>query len=106
MPRLEPFLLDVPDSALEDLDARLAATRFAPDVDNADGRYGVSTDRLRELVSYWRSGYDWRAQEKAINQLPMYLTEVQGQRIHFVHVRGRGPSPRPLLLSHGFPWTF
>jgi pimeloyl-ACP methyl ester carboxylesterase len=103
---IEPFVLSVPDADLEELDRRLAATRFAPDVDNADGRYGVSTERLRELVAYWRDGFDWRAQEKAINELPMFLTEVQGQRLHFVHVRGRGPSPRPLLLSHGFPWTF
>lgn len=102
----ERFVLDVPDTDLEDLDRRLSATRFAADPDNADERYGMSTARLRELVVYWRSGYDWRAQERAINALPMFRVEIDGLPIHYVHVRGKGPAPTPLVLSHGFPWTF
>lgn len=102
----EPFVLDVSEAALEDLDRRLAHTRFAPDVDNADERYGVSTERLRGLVEYWRHDFDWRAQERAINALPMFTVEIDGLPIHYVHVRGKGPAPTPLVLSHGFPWTF
>ena len=105
-PRPEPFEVLLPDADLLDLDRRLAATRLAPDVDNGDGRYGVSTRRLRELITYWRTGYDWRAQEAAINRLPMFTVEIDGLPIHFAHVRGKGPNPTPLVLSHGFPWTF
>lgn len=106
MPIREPFGIEAPERTLEDLDRRLAATRFAPDVDNDDGRYGVTTACLQGLVEYWRDGYDWRAEERAINQLPMFRTEIDGQPIHYAHVRGKGPGPRPLILSHGFPWTF
>ncbi|MGW4824305.1 epoxide hydrolase family protein [Streptomyces sp. NPDC004227] len=102
----EPFVLDVPEADLEDLDRRLAQTRFALDVDNADGRYGVSTERLRGLVEHWRHDFDWRAQERAINALPMFTVEIDGLPIHYVHVRGKGSAPAPLVLSHGFPWTF
>ncbi|MDF3308603.1 epoxide hydrolase [Rhodococcus sp. T2V] len=101
-----PFRVDVSDEDLADLDRRLAATRFAPDIGNGDGRYGVSTERLQGLVEYWRTGYDWRAQESALNQLPMFRVDIDGQPIHYVHVRGIGPDPTPLLLTHGFPWTF
>ncbi|KAF0962815.1 epoxide hydrolase family protein [Rhodococcus sp. T7] len=101
-----PLRVDVSDEDLADLDRRLASTRFAPDVGNGDGRYGVSTERLRGLVEHWRTGYDWRAEETALNQLPMFRVDVDGQPIHYVHVRGTGPDPTPLLLTHGFPWTF
>lgn len=102
----EPFRVDVPDADLADLRQRLAHTRFAADIDNATGTYGVPTARLGELVTYWRSGYDWRAQEQAINELPMFKVEIDGLPVHFAHVRGKGPAPTPLLLTHGFPWTF
>ncbi|GAA1948426.1 epoxide hydrolase [Nocardioides panacihumi] len=104
--RPERFVVDVPEAELADLERRLAATRFAADPGNQDERYGISTARLRELVQYWRSGYDWRAQEKLLNELPMFRVEIDGVPIHYVHVRGKGPSPTPLVLSHGFPWTF
>ncbi|MFE7034984.1 epoxide hydrolase family protein [Streptomyces sp. NPDC057621] len=104
--RPESFAIRFPDSALEDLARRLELTRFAPDLDNESGRYGLSTAHLRRLVSYWRDGYDWRAQEKLLNTLPHARVELDGIPVHFVHVRGRGPAPRPLLMSHGFPWTF
>ena len=92
-----PFVLDVPESALEDLRERLARTRFAPDIDNESGKYGVSTQHLRDLVAYWLDGYDWRAQECAINELPQARVVIDGVPIHYVHVRGNGPSPTPLL---------
>ncbi len=61
---------------------------------------------LRELVEYWRTGFDWRAQEERINALPHFRTQIDDVPIHFVHVRGRGPKPLPLVLTHGWPWTF
>lgn len=104
--RAEPIVIEFPDSALDDLARRLELTRFPPDLDNESGRYGLSTAHLRRLVEHWRHDYDWRAQEKLLNTLPHARVVLDGIPLHFVHVRGRGPDPHPLLMSHGFPWTF
>lgn len=104
--RPAPFEIAFPGDALEDLALRLELTRFAPDPGNDTEAYGLSTARLRRLVAHWRDAYDWRAQEKQLNELPHHRVELDGLPIHFVHVRGRGPDPHPLLMSHGFPWTF
>ncbi|TGD72564.1 epoxide hydrolase [Mangrovimicrobium sediminis] len=101
-----PFTLDVPQAQLDDLHARLDATRWPDDLDNADWRYGVEAGWLREMVQYWRAEYDWRATERRINALPNYRVEIDGNPLHFVHLRGKGPAPTPLLLIHGWPWTF
>lgn len=85
---------------------RLRATRWAEDFGNDDWRYGVERGWLAEMVSYWSDEFDWRAQEATINRLPHYRTEIDGVPIHFVHVRGGGPDPVPLVLTHGWPWTF
>jgi len=105
-PEPAPFHIDVPERVLEDLDARLAMTAFAADMANDDWRYGLPTSYLQDLVAYWRHGYDWRQQERMMNGLPQFRVDIDGVPIHFVHVRGRGPSPVPLILSHGWPWTF
>jgi len=102
----QPFTLDIPEAQLTDLRARLRNTRWPADLNNEDWRYGVNRNYLRELVAYWIDGYDWRAQEAAINALPHYKVQIDGVPIHFVHVRGKGPSPKPLLLTHGWPSTF
>ncbi|MDE2405564.1 MAG: epoxide hydrolase [Sphingomonadales bacterium] len=106
MTAIEPFSIAVPESVLTDLRERLARTRWTPDFANDDWRYGANAAYLRDLAGYWRDGYDWRAREAEINRLPHFRTVIDGLPIHFVHVRGRGPAPRPLLLSHGWPWTF
>lgn len=103
---MEPFTIAVADEVLGDLDRRLAATRWPDDFANDDWGYGVNVAYLKSLVGYWRDGYDWRARERLMNQLPQFITEVDGLRIHFVHVRGKGPAPTPLILTHGWPWTF
>ena len=66
---------------------------------------GSVTAYLKELVAYWIDGYDWRKQERAINAYPQFRTEIDGVPIHFIHVRGTGPNPKPLILSDGWPWT-
>lgn len=102
----EPFRIAIPDAELDDLSDRLARTRWSSDFANDDWRYGTNGAYLRQLVEYWQHGFDWRAQERAMNQLPQFRTVIEGVPIHFVHVRGRGPAPIPLLLGHGWPWTF
>jgi pimeloyl-ACP methyl ester carboxylesterase len=106
VPEARPFHVAVPDEDLNALRSRLRDTRWAADLGNADGSYGVDREWLEELVSYWRDHYDWREQERAINGFPQFTVELRGTPIHFIHVKGRGPNPTPLLLSHGWPWTF
>lgn len=104
--KVEAFRLAIADSELADLQQRLARTRFADDFGNDDWRYGTNGSYLRELIAYWRDRYDWRAQERAINTLPQFRAVIDGVPIHFVHVRGKGDKPMPLILNHGWPWTF
>ena len=83
---VRPLPFAVPDAALEDLRERLARTRW-PDRETVDDwRQGVPLERLQALVAYWRDGYDWRAQEARLNQYPQFTTEIDGQRIHFLHL--------------------
>jgi len=103
---MQPFTIAVADEVLADLDRRLAATRWADDFANDDWRYGVNVAYLKTLVDHWRHDYDWRERERQMNALPQFTTEVDGLRIHFVHRKGEGPKPIPLILTHGWPWTF
>lgn len=102
----EPFTVAIPDTDVADLRARLASARWPDDFGNADWRYGVERGWLEEMVRYWRDDYDWRAQERLINRLPQFRVMIDGVPLHFVHVKGKGPNPTPLLLIHGWPWTF
>jgi pimeloyl-ACP methyl ester carboxylesterase len=103
---VEPFLLSVPEDDLKDLRARLSATRWPDAYGNEDWYYGVEVGYLKELVDYWIDGFDWRAAERAINACPQYLASIDDNPLHFLRVPGKGPSPVPLLLMHGWPWTF
>lgn len=103
---VEPFEITTSDAALDDLRERLARTRWPDEVEGAGWDYGTSLPYLRELVTYWRSRFDWRAQERRLNALHHFRARVDGFGLHFVHERGRGPRPLPLLLVHGWPSTF
>src|SRR5580700_5462045 len=103
---LEPAPIHVSDEVLDDLRARLALTRAPLDEGNGDWFYGVPNGYLRGLVAYWRDGYDWRKAEAAINVYEHYQVSVAGVSVHFMRKPGRGPRPVPLILSHGWPWTF
>ena len=104
--KIEPFRIDVPQGEIDALRTRLADTRWAPEPNNEDWTYGVNGTYLRELMTYWQDGFDWRAQEARINRFPQFRTEIDGVPIHFIHVRGKGPDPVPIVLNHGWPWTF
>jgi pimeloyl-ACP methyl ester carboxylesterase len=101
-----PFTVAVPDADLADLRNRLGRARWADDLGNDDWRYGVERHWLEDMVRYWRDDYDWRTTESRINALPNYKVEIDRVPLHFVHIRGKGPNPMPLLLVHGWPWTF
>jgi len=100
---IEPFRVDVPDDVLDDLRTRLARTRLPNQVDGAGWDQGTELGYLQELLAYWRDEFDWRAQEARLNAFDQYLTEIEGQRVHFVHHRSPEPDALPLLISHGWP---
>ena len=100
---IERFTIDVPQPVLDDLAARLDATRWPDEIPGAGWDYGTDPVYLRELVEYWRTGYDWRVQERALNEFDHFRAAVDGLGVHFIHARGKGPDPFPLIISHGWP---
>jgi pimeloyl-ACP methyl ester carboxylesterase len=100
---ITPFRIDVPQADIDDLAARLAATRWPDEVSGAGTDYGMPLDVVRRLAEHWRTGYDWRAHEARLNEFPQYTTTIDGQNIHFLHVRSAEPDAVPLLLLHGWP---
>ena len=104
--QIERFEIEIPATRLADLRHRLDRVRYPHDYANDDWAYGVNGKYLRELVDYWRTGYDWRAQERAINSFEHYRTRIDDVPVHFLRAAGRGPAPIPIILSHGWPWTF
>ncbi len=103
---IEPFTLRIAQSELNDLTSRLAATRWIESIDDNDWREGTSLNFMRHLVGYWRDTFDWRRQEARLNTFAHFIAEVDGQKIHFIHQRGQGPAPMPLILTHGWPGSF
>jgi pimeloyl-ACP methyl ester carboxylesterase len=97
------FRIEVPQSDLDDLHDRLAEARWPGEVPGVGWTRGVPLDYLSELAEYWRTRYDWRAREAELNEYPQFTTEIDGQRIHFMHVRSDRPDAKPLLITHGFP---
>jgi pimeloyl-ACP methyl ester carboxylesterase len=100
---VRPFRLSVDDAALDDLRQRLAQARWPDEAPDAPWAYGTSVAFMREFVEHWLKRYDWRRTEAALNAWPQFVTTIDGIDVHFLHVQGRGPAPRPLLLSHGWP---
>jgi epoxide hydrolase len=100
---ITPFRVAIPQSDLDDLHDRLARTRWSSQIPGAGWSRGVPVEYLRELAEYWRDKYDWRAAEAQLNAFPQFTTEIDGQRIHFLHVRSPEPDALPLLLAHGWP---
>ena len=102
---IRPFRIEIPQAALSDLRQRLARTRFPDEIPGVGWSRGVPLDYLRDLAHYWADGFDWRAQEAKLNELPQFTTEIDGQKIHFLHVRSPEPDALPLIICHGYPST-
>ena len=99
----DEFKIEVPKSALDELQRRLEATRWPDQLDDVGWSYGVELGRLRQLAERWRSEYDWYSFEARVNAVPQYVTEIDGQRVHFFHARSPEPGAVPLILTHGWP---
>jgi pimeloyl-ACP methyl ester carboxylesterase len=102
-PDIRPFRIDVGDPVLTDLKKRLQNTRLPYQIEGSGWDAGTDTGYLRDLVAYWLHEYDWRKQERLLNELPHYQANIDDIDIHFVHEPGVGPNPFPLILTHGYP---
>ena len=100
---IRPFKAQVPQAALDDLRRRIAETRW-PDRETVDDQsQGIQLAKLKPLVEYWGTGYDWRKAEAKLNALPQFMTTIDGVDIHFIHVRSKHPNALPLIMTHGWP---
>jgi pimeloyl-ACP methyl ester carboxylesterase len=102
-PPVTPFKIQASDEALRDLKERLGRTRFPDEIPGTGWDYGTDLAYLKELVTYWRDRYDWRAAERRLNAFDQFMTSIEGVDIHFIHQRSRHPNAMPLALTHGWP---
>ncbi|WP_433247702.1 epoxide hydrolase family protein [Streptosporangium sp. CA-135522] len=103
---IKPFHIAIPDADLDDLRERLARTRWSGEIPGQGWTRGVPVDYLKGLADYWANDYDWRKAEARLNEFPQFTTEIDGQDIHFAHVRSANPDATPLLLLHDWPGSF
>jgi pimeloyl-ACP methyl ester carboxylesterase len=103
---MEKFKIEIAQEILDDLHARLRATRWTDQVTDSDWDYGVNISYLKELVAYWLNDFNWKKQERVLNEIPQFRAEIDGIKIHFAHVRGKGANPLPLIITHGWPSSF
>lgn len=102
---IRPFRIDIPQADIDDLNARLDRTRWADQIPDSGSDYGVSVEWVKDLANYWRNTFDWRAFEARLNAYPQFTTEIDGQNVHFFHIRSGEPDAFPLILTHGWPGT-
>lgn len=105
MTSIKPFRLDVPDETLDHISARVAAYPWHEMPDDGGWGYGTNLDYLQEFCAYWVEEFDWRKQEAAINRFSHFIAPIDGIDMHFIHEKGSGPAPMPLIISHGWPGT-
>jgi microsomal epoxide hydrolase len=98
-----PFRIEVPESEIEDLRRRLLATRWPDQIPDSAWEYGADRGTIRQLADYWANEYDWRTHEGRLNSFPQFTTVIDGQRIHYMHVRSPYENALPLLMTHGWP---
>jgi len=103
---VRPFEVAIPQAALDDLQTRLERTRYATELPGDGWEHGTLVAYLRDMVDHWRTAFDWRQQESRMNEFPHFLTEIDGQTIHFVHVRSRHEDATPIVLTHTYPGSF
>jgi pimeloyl-ACP methyl ester carboxylesterase len=99
-----PFDISIPAAEVDDLQRRLAATRWPQELPDVGWSHGIPTSYVRELANYWATSFDWDAQQADLNRYPQFVAEIDGQRLHFAHIRSSDPDAVPLVLIHGWPF--
>ena len=100
---IQPFTIAVPQTALDDLHQRLTQTRWPDEIPASGWDYGSHLTYMKDLVRYWQTTFDWRSQEHMLNTFAHFRTTIDDLSIHFLHERGKGPNPLPIILTHGWP---
>jgi epoxide hydrolase len=100
---IRPFRIEIPQTDLDELRARLESTRWPDQVPDSGWDYGIPLDYVQQLAEYWRTSYYWRVHEQALNAFPQFTTGIDGQRVHFLHVSSPEPDATPLIMTHGWP---
>jgi len=103
---MTPFKIEIPQTRIDDLKSRLAKTRFPDEVEDAGWDYGTNLAFLRTLIDYWQNHFDWKAEEVRLNRFDQFTTTIDGERVHFVHMKGNGAAAVPILLANGWPSNF
>ena len=103
---MKPFTLNIENDVLEGISYRLKSSRLAEDIGNSNWNYGTERNYLEELLEYWISEYDWKKTENEINSLPNFICEINDVPIHFIHIKSPNENSKPIILTHGWPWTF
>lgn len=106
MNNIQPFKINIPQAMLDNLKSRLANTRWPDEISNSGWDYGTNLAYLKNLTEYWKNEFDWRAQEKMMNSFEHFHANIEGINIHYIHERGKGPNPTPLIITHGWPSSF
>lgn len=102
-PDILPFRIDIPQADIEDLHQRLRNTRWPDELPGAGWNYGIPLSYVRDLTEYWATAYNWRENEARLNEFPQFTTSIDGQNVHFLHVRTQEANALPLLITHGWP---
>lgn len=103
MSDISPFRIDIPQQQLDDLHWRLDATRWPDELPGVGWSYGIPLTYVKDLAAYWRHSYDWRVHEARLNEFPQFTTTIDGQNVHFLHIRSPEENATPLVMTHGWP---
>lgn len=102
---ISPFTINIPQNEIDELNQRLALSRF-PAAKTNDWKCGTPVPYLQKIASYWQTQFDWKKQEARLNKYPQYMADINGQAVHFLHIRSNNPNAIPLMLIHGYPSSF
>ncbi|NSL85763.1 epoxide hydrolase [Chitinophaga sp. Mgbs1] len=106
MKQVQPFSINIPQNILDELQVRLKHTRLPDEKEGSGWEYGANLAYMKDLMHYWEHSYNWREQEAAMNKFSHFTADVKGTQVHFIHEKGKGPNPIPLILTHGWPDSF
>jgi|TARA_R110000822_G_scaffold51784_6_gene134575 pimeloyl-ACP methyl ester carboxylesterase len=103
---IEKFKVNIPQSELDDLNERIKKVRWPDEIENSDWKYGTSLSYTKELADYWLKEFDWRTIEKQINSFPNFIANIDGNKIHFLHIKSKKKNAIPIIITHGWPGSF